>query len=155
MELIAFKEHAQDGRGIKRPAERETVVGPNSCKIALAHGSLIARSIHSDVLLVFYAPTVKLGMMLRLGNNPDQITFANSALGMVLTELSALGVQRQELVVYEIGGLSPRSKCLRCLRHLLATEKIAVRASDVGNNQVRSAWLSLDSGRLIVRGKAN
>jgi chemotaxis receptor (MCP) glutamine deamidase CheD len=130
------------------------VVEPNSCKIALTHGLLIARNVHSDLLLVFYAPTVKLGMMLRLGDNPDQTTFAMSALSMVLAELSVLGVRRHELLVYEIGGLAPGSRSLRCLRQLLTSKNISIRASDVGNNQVRSAWLSLDSGRFIVRSKA-
>jgi hypothetical protein len=150
MELNAFKK--QDAvRALFTP--RETVVGPNSCKIALAHGKLIAQDIIFDLLLTFYEPTVKLGMMLRLGNNRDQIAFATSALSMVLAELSALGVRRHDLAVYEIGGLAPTSKSLRCIRRLLASENIAVRATDLGNNQVRSAWLSLDSGRLIIRAK--
>jgi chemotaxis receptor (MCP) glutamine deamidase CheD len=130
---------------------RDTEVGPGSCKIAHAHGRMIARNLSSELLLVLYADKCKLGKMVRFYDDPVQTAFAETALGMFFKELPGLGLQKSDLRLHAIGGLTATSRCFTYMRRWLRSVNIPLAGTDLATDQARSVWLVLDSGHLIVR----
>jgi len=130
---------------------RDTEVGPGSCKIAHAHGRMIARDLSSELLLVLYANKCKLGKMVRFYEDPAQIAFAEMALGLFFKELSALGIQKSDLRLHASGGVTAASRSFTSMQRLLRRANIPLNGTDLATDQARSVWLVLGSGHLIVR----
>jgi chemotaxis receptor (MCP) glutamine deamidase CheD len=132
-------------------ARRDTEVGPGSCKIAHSYGRMVARNVSSELLLVIYADKCKLGKMLRFSNDTAQVAFAETALELFFKELPALGMQKSDLRVHLIGGVTATTGCFAYMRRLLRSANISLAGQDLATDQSRSIWLVLDSGHLIVR----
>jgi chemotaxis receptor (MCP) glutamine deamidase CheD len=126
-------------------------IAPGSCKIAHSYGRMIARNLRSELLLVLYADKCKLGKMVRFYDNPVQIAFAETALELFFKELPALGIQKSDLLVHAIGGVTATSRCFTYIRRLLRSANLPLAGTDLAANQARSVWLVLGSGRLVVR----
>jgi chemotaxis receptor (MCP) glutamine deamidase CheD len=112
---------------------------------------MIARNLASELLLVLYADKSKLGKMVRFYDDPVQIAFAETALELFFKELPTLGMQKSDLLVHAIGGVTSTSRSFTSMRRLLRAANIPLAGTDLAANQTRSVWLVLGSGHLIVR----
>ncbi len=112
---------------------------------------MIARNLSSELLLVLYADKCKLGKMVRFYDDPVQIAFAETALGLFFKELPALGMQKSDLLVHAIGGVTVTSRCFTYMRKLFRSANMPLAGTDLATHQARSVWLVLDSGHLVVR----
>lgn len=89
--------------------------------------------------------------------------YADIAVPVLLEEMRKLGATKSRLVVKLAGGaqmiqaagfdaaLEMGVRNLKMTRELLASESIRPSAADTGGSQGRSIWLSVDSGKVMVR----
>jgi chemotaxis receptor (MCP) glutamine deamidase CheD len=144
--------------------EKSAFSGDNQrCQILAKKGFLSARGLSSSLAIIIYSRQFQLGVLLHLsapgGADARRLPwaedgFAKSAMAMILAEFGTLGVSKEELVTYAVGGATTEDQppvtevaIKRALWHL----GLVPSACDVGGFQSRSVWLDVESGRIIVR----
>jgi chemotaxis receptor (MCP) glutamine deamidase CheD len=148
---------------LRPSAPASEVSGENEkCKILATKGFLIARNLTSDVAILVHSNEFQLGAMLHL-NSPGKEesenvvagdAFAKSALAMILAEFETLGVTRTSLNTYAIGGSVADGfpgVTDSAMRSALAQYGLSPSNCDLGGTQMRSVWLDVETGRIIVR----
>jgi chemotaxis receptor (MCP) glutamine deamidase CheD len=133
------------------------------CQILAKKGFLSARGITSGLVLLVYSKQFQLGVLLRLPELREQLSltieteeelFAKSAISMIMAEFETLGVKKERLVTYVVGGSSSaggREVSRVSVKRALWKYGLTPSACDVGGKQVRSIWMEVESGRTIVR----
>jgi chemotaxis receptor (MCP) glutamine deamidase CheD len=133
------------------------------CQILAKKGFLVAKNITSGLILLVYSAEFRLGVLLHLPLNSGSVssgvdtqdqTFAKSAMALILSEFETLGVSRNHLLTYVIGGSAtdvlPEVSKLTVQRTLWSYG-LPLSASDLGGQLLRSIWMDVENGRTIVR----
>lgn len=131
------------------------------CKILAKKGYLSARNITSGIAVLLYSREFQLGVLLNMpvGDDSalpdsDEHIFAQSAMAMILTEFQTLGVRKQDLVTYAIGGscvAGDTGGAQSLVKRTLWSHGLKLSASDLGGEQIRSIWMDVETGRTIIR----
>jgi chemotaxis receptor (MCP) glutamine deamidase CheD len=133
------------------------------CQILAKKGFLVARNVTSRLVLLVYSNEFQLGVLIHLpspsaaafpgADTQDQV-FAKSAVALILSEFETLGVSRNNLLTYVIGGsqvdIIPEVSKL-AVQRVLWGYGLPLSASDLGGKLVRSIWMDVETGRTIVR----
>lgn len=149
----------------RRPRfEKSAFSGENQrCQILAKKGFLSARGLSAGLAIILYSRQFQLGVLLHLTppsgaesgkTNWGSDGFAKSAMAMILAEFDTLGVSKHELLTYVIGGAATETQAAAsevCIRRSLWNLGLVPSACDVGGCQLRSVWLDVESGRIIVR----
>ncbi len=150
-------------QGCERPNQTNQTEPDHAgrCKILAKKGFLSARNLTTGIALLLYSREFQLGVLfhLPLGSespvlDSDDQVFAHSAMAMILREFQALGVRKQDLITYAVGGSSRdgESAAIKTMvRRTLWNHELTLCASDLGGQQMRSIWLDVENGRTIVR----
>lgn len=125
----------------------------------------------SCIGLCVYDPTSKIAGMAHIvlpesgGNNTGRTPtkYADIAIPRLLEEMEKSGVVKSRLVVKLVGGArmlqalvfddasDMGTRNLEVVMRVLGSEGIRPAATDTGGNQGRSVWLSVDTGKVMVR----
>ncbi len=132
------------------------------CQILAKKGFLVARNVTSGLVLLLYSAEFQLGVLLHVPvssghapagpDSPDQ-AFTKSAIALIRAEFETLGVSRNDLLTYVIGGSggdAPEVSKLAVQRTLWGYG-LPLSAWDLGGKLVRSIWMDVENGRTIVR----
>jgi chemotaxis receptor (MCP) glutamine deamidase CheD len=162
----------QDPQLSKSPSQGKTTLPtpPSSlpcdsekCQILAKKGFLNAKRITTGLVLLVYSQGFQLGVLLHLpslnssntaGIDSQEQAFAKAAIAMILAEFETLGVSRNELVTYAIGGSASegtREVTKLAMKRALWSYGLPLSACDLGGKQIRSVWMDVESGRIIVR----
>ncbi len=160
------------------PVDEHTItVGLGELKVTKDPAmSLACFGLGSCIDLCAYDPMTKVAGMVHIvlpesNHNNHGIAaakYADIAVPLLLEEMTRLGALRSRLVVKLIGGaqmiqaagfesaLDMGTRNLEMTKKTLASEGIRISGTDTGGTQGRSVWLSVDSGKVMVRtaGKA-
>ena len=133
------------------------------CQILAKKGFLSARDLSAGVAIILYSRQFQLGVLLHLSSLSGAESgkaswssdgFAKSAMAMILAEFGTLGVAKDELVTYVVGGAATDGQPAVSevgVRRAMWNLGLVPSACDVGGRQLRSVWLDVESGRIIVR----
>ncbi len=134
--------------------------------------SLACFGLGSCINLCAYDPISKVAGMAHIvlpesnhSNNQGKAAakYADIAVPMLLEEMVRLGAVKSRLVVKLTGGaqmiqaagfeatLDMGARNLEMTRKALVSEGIRISGADTGGTQGRSVWLSVDSGKVMVR----
>lgn len=125
----------------------------------------------SCIGLCVYDPMFKIAGMAHIvlpesnGNNMGRIPtkFADIAIPLLLKEMRKSGAMKSRLVIKLVGGaqmlqalvfadaFDMGKRNLEVVMRVLGSEGIRPAAADTGGNQGRSVWLSVDTGKVMVR----
>jgi chemotaxis receptor (MCP) glutamine deamidase CheD len=132
------------------------------CQILAKKGFLVAKNVTSGLILLIYCAEFQLGVLLHLpvtspassGPDTQHQAFTKSAMALILSEFESLGVTRNHLLTYVIGGsetgaLPEVSKLT--VQRILWSYGLPLSASDLGGKLMRSIWMDVENGRTIVR----
>ena len=133
--------------------------------------SLACFGLGSCINLCAYDPISKVAGMAHIvlpeSNHSNQgkatAKYADIAVPLLLEEMVRLGAVKSRLVVKLTGGaqmiqaagfettLDMGARNLEMTKKALASEDIRISGADTGGTQGRSVWLSVDSGKVMVR----
>jgi len=147
---------------LPRAAAIQSASQREKCQILAKKGFLVAKNITSGLVLLVYSAEFQLGVLLHLpvgvpasssADSQDQ-TFTKSAMALILSEFETLGVSRNHLLTYVIGGSAtdalPENSKL-AVQRTLWSYGLPLSASDLGGKLIRSVWMDVENGRTIVR----
>jgi len=129
------------------------------CKVLAKKGFLTLKNVTSSLAVLLYSSDFQLGALFHLpapqaGLLSEELSFANSAMTMILTEFQSLGVRKEDVVTYAIGGSATedtQAVSAAMVRDTLSTHGLTLTASDLGGRQTRSIWMDVETGRTIIR----
>jgi|GEM_PF-4174829 len=137
---------------------------PNErCKILAKKGFLTLKNVTSGLAVLVYSQQFQLGVLFQLPASygdpsaefvSEDHLFAKSAMAMILAEFQSLGVRKQDLLTYAIGGSAvdeAAEASAEQVRTNLWSHGLTLTASDLGGHQVRSIWMDIENGRTIIR----
>jgi len=161
-ELPHLKTYASSAPSpLPRTAAIQSVSQREKCQILAKKGFLVAKNVTSGLILLVYSAEFQLGVLVHLptasaasGTDTQHQAFTKSAMALILSEFETLGVSRNHLLTYVIGGsaedaLPEVSKIT--VQRTLWNYGLPLSASDLGGKLSRSIWMDVENGRTIVR----
>lgn len=125
--------------------------------------------IGSCVVICLYDPIHKIGGLAhimspksKMGKDAAPGRFADQAIPMMIEDIIKAGAEKKNLIAKIIGGASMFPNIVKmtsigadnliAVRHELKTNKIPIRAEDVGETYGRSVWFDVSNGDVVVSG---